>query len=197
MYKRSILILLSLIVVAGLTTSCILDPKEQKKDDDDKPKVDFKDLTEMDDVLFNLELAYNESRMDEYDKLLDENFTFILSEADYNSGEVDVPQWDRDREVHVNTDILNPNLAGDLRVISIDLSLDYPADNWTEQPEHPDHPGESWYFKVVDYDLVVKTADDWEHRALGLQAQFTIRWAQTEQGEHWRIILWRDDVGSQ
>ena len=195
MYKRSILILLSLIVVAGMTTSCILDPKEQKKDDDDKPKVDFKDLTEMDHVLFNLELAYNESRMDEYDKLLDENFTFILSEADYNSGEVDVQQWDRDREVSVNTQILNPNLPGDLRVISIDLSLDYPAGNWTELPESQEHPGESWYSKVVDYDLIVITADEWEHRALGLQAQFTIRWAQYPEGEHWRIILWRDDVG--
>jgi len=35
-----------------------------------------------------------------------------------------------------------------------------------------------------------------EYRALGLLAKFTIRWAQTSEGEHWRIVLWQDDVGS-
>jgi hypothetical protein len=158
------------------------------------PTIDFKDLKDKDDVLYNLELAYNERHMGQYDKLLDENFTFILSEVDYNSGVVDVPQWDRSREVSVNSKMLDPNLPADLRVISIDLDLDYQADNWTEEPENENHPGESWYFKTVDYDLVVKTADDWEHRALDLKAQFTIRWAETTEGEHWRIILWRDDV---
>ena len=196
MYKRSFLILLSLIVFAGLTTSCILDPKEQKNDDVNKPKVEYKDLSEKDHVLFNLELAYNERNFSEYDKLLDDSFVFILSEADYNSGEVDVQQWERDREISVNAQIFDPNLNDpDLRVISIDLSLDYAADNWTEQPENEDHPGESWYFKTVDYNLVVKTADDWEHRAIGLQAEFTVRW-DDERG-WWRVVLWRDDVGNQ
>jgi hypothetical protein len=63
------------------------------------------------------------------------------------------------------------------------------------QPANEDHPDESWYYQTVDYNLTFKTADDWEHRANGLQAQFTIRWAETDDGDHWRIILWRDDVG--
>jgi len=195
MTKRIILILLSLIVIAGLTTSCILDPKEQKEGDDTKPPVVFKDLQERDDVLFNLELAYNERRYDEYDKLLDDNFTFIFSEWDYDNEEVEFEQWDRVSEVRANLKILDQGLGGGKRVISIDLSVDYAEDNWTELPENEDHPGESWYTQIVDYNLTIKTADDWEHRANGLQAKFTIRWAATGDGEHWRVILWQDDVG--
>ncbi len=157
-------------------------------------KIEFKNLQNKDDVLYNLELAYMERRYDQYDKLLDDNFTFIFSETDYNEGHVDYPQWDRDGEVTSNTKILDPNLNDDKRVISINLKLDYQKDHWTEQPANDDHPGESWYVQTVMYSLTIKTADDWEFRAIDLQAQFTIRWAQTEAGEHWRIVLWRDDV---
>ena len=107
---------------------------------------------------------------------------------------VDVPQWDRDVEIGKTAQIFNPNLPGDLRVIGIDLNLTYSTGNWSEEPENEAHPDEKWYVKTVDYDLVVKTADDWEHRALDLKTQFTIRWAQTSEGGHWRIVLWRDDV---
>jgi hypothetical protein len=195
MHKRSILIFLSLVFVAGLTTSCILDPKETKTPTGGDNKVVYKDLKEKDDVLYNLELAYNERNMTQYDKLLDDAFIFIFSPEDFSSGQTPA-QWDRNAEVVSNTKILDPNLAGDKRVIQIDLSLDYPADNWAEQPENEDHPGESWYTNTVDYDLIVKTADDWEHRALDLKAEFTIRWAGTPEDGHWRIILWRDDVGN-
>lgn len=195
MYKRSILILLSLILFAGLTTSCILDPKEEKTGDDPPAPVVFKDLKAKDDILHNLELAYNERAFEEYDKLLDDAFVFIFSPEDFSSGATP-QQWDRNAEVGANSRLLDPQLDDDQRVISIDLSLDYPKDNWTEEPENTNHPGESWYRKTVDYDLIVKTLDSWEHRALRLQAEFTIRWAGTQEDGHWRIVLWRDDVGN-
>lgn len=197
MYKRRIWILLSLILVVGLTASCILDPKEDKPKDAVEPP-DFKDLSEKDHVLHNLALAYNEGRYEEYDKLLDEDFTFIVSEADFNDGVIEVRQWGRDREVRANTLILNPqhpDIPEGKEVISMDLRLDYPEENWTEEPENETHPGESWYKKIVLYNLVVKTQDGWEYRAIGLQAEFTIRWAEYDRGEHWRLVLWRDDVG--
>ena len=194
MYKRSILILLSIIVIAGLTTSCIFDPKEQKEPGDPPDPVVYKDLTEKDDVLYNLQLAYNERDFVEYQKLLDDNFIFIFSDTDFSSGKTP-EQWNRADEVRVNKKIFDPALPGDNLVISLELSLDYAKENWTELPEKPDHPDESWYTKTVVYYLVVKTADKWEHRATGLKAKFTIRWAQTEEGEHWRTVLWRDDVG--
>ena len=153
-----------------------------------------KGLCNQDDILFNLELAYNERNFVEFEKLLDDNFTFILSEADYNSGIVDVPQWDRVREVSVNSQIFDPSLPGDLRVLSIEVDLLYAADDWEPEPPDTNHPTETWYTQTVRYDLVVKTADDWEHRALGLNAELKIR--QDEPTGQWQIVVWRDDVGA-
>jgi len=193
MFKRSILILLSVVLFAGLMTSCILDPKEEKNVDPPEPVV-FKDLLERDDILFNLGLAYNERNMTEYSRLLDDSFVFIFSEADFNSGNVTVEQWERAAEVESNTKILHQSNPDPNRVISIDLDLDYVEDNWTEEASPPGFDGETWFGKTVSYRLVIKTADKWEYRALDLKARFTIRWAETDNGDYWRIVRWRDDV---
>jgi hypothetical protein len=192
MFKRSILILLSVVLVAGLTTSCILDPKEEKNVDPPEPVV-FKDLLERDDVLFNLGLAYNERAMVEYNRLLDDNFVFIFSEADFNSGTT-AEQWERAAEVESNTKILSQSNPDPNRVISIDLVLDYVEGLWTEEASPPEFGDESWFGKTVTYRLVVKTADSWEYRAIDLKARYTIRWAETDNGDYWRIVRWRDGV---
>jgi hypothetical protein len=152
----------------------------------------YEDLSSKDDVLFNLELAYNDRSYDEFAILLDDDFVFTFSEADFYSGQVDYPYWDRASELASNQKILDPALPGGHRVISIDLDLYFPTFYWVEQPPNPDHPGESWYSKTIDYNLVVKTADDWEYRAIDLKAQFTIRW--DESAGQWRAVSWRDDV---
>jgi hypothetical protein len=152
----------------------------------------YKSLQNKDDVLFNLELAYNKRNFEQFAQLLDDEFVFVLSETDYNSGEVDVPQWDRVRELKANQQIFDPNLSGGRRVIGIELSLDYTDDQWTPEPPDTNHPTETWYKQTVAYDLVTKTADDWEHRALDLQAEFKIR--KDDATGHWQIVLWRDDV---
>jgi hypothetical protein len=84
MYKRTILWLIVLVAAAGLTTSCLLDPEKTKEEPEDKTPVVFKDLTEKDDVLHNLELSYNERRFDKYEELLDADFIFYFAEVDYN-----------------------------------------------------------------------------------------------------------------
>jgi len=125
MKARIALIAAGCLVLAGpLLFGCGGDSAYKPPPLDDPPP----GLQHKDDILFNLELAYNERNFMQYDKLLDENFTFILSEAQYNAGEVDVPQWDRDVEVSKTTQIFSPNLPGDKRVISLDLNLDYPAE---------------------------------------------------------------------
>jgi hypothetical protein len=118
----------------------------------------------------------------------------MFSEADYSSGETP-QQWGRNSEINATQKILDPYLPGGRRVISIALQLDYPPDSWIELPENPDHPGESWYTKTVSYDLVARTVDQWEYRAIDLVAQFTIRW--DDSAGRWQIVLWRDDVGNQ
>jgi hypothetical protein len=160
------------------------------------PRIEFKNLRNQDDILFNLELAYNERNPLQYIKLLDDDFIFVFSVADFNSGKVKFEQWDRDAEVTCARLILDPNLAADNRIVTIDLKLDYTKGDWEEEPANENHPGESWYTKTAQYDLTMKTADQWEYNARGLQAEFTIRWGETEDGEHWRIVVWRDDVGS-
>ena len=152
----------------------------------------YKNLQNKDDILFNLERAYNKRNFEQFEKLLDSSFVFVLSKKDYNSGEVDVPQWGRIRELSVTQQIFDPSLDSDLRVISIDLELDYSAGNWSPQPPDTVHPAETWYTKKVDYDLVTNTADNWEHRALDLQAKFTIR--QDDATGRWQIVVWADDV---
>jgi hypothetical protein len=185
MKTHLILILCAAVLAAAL--SC-------RDDDTVTPRP--KNVQDEDLVLINLELAYNERNFEEFEKLLDEDFVFVFSDVDFNEGKVDFQQWDRDSELASNQKILDPNLPADNRVVSIDLKLDYPPGNWTELPPDENHPTESWYTKTVNYNLVIKTADQWEHRATGEQAQFTIRWGETEGGEHWQIVLWRDDVGS-
>lgn len=153
----------------------------------------FEDLTCMEDVLRNLELTYDQRNYAEYEELIDENFVFIFSDEDFSAGQT--PRlWDRSGELDANQNLLDPNPRGPYRAVYINLRLDYPPASWTEQPPNRDHPGESWYTKTVDYDLIVRTADSWEFRAFSLSAQFTIRY--DEPPGRWRIVLWRDDVGS-
>jgi hypothetical protein len=88
MYKRTILWLIVLVAAAGLTTSCLLDPEKTKEEPEDKTPVVFKDLTEKDDVLHNLELSYNERRFDKYEELLDADFITTTRTELPNSGDV-------------------------------------------------------------------------------------------------------------
>jgi hypothetical protein len=157
------------------------------------PRVEFKNLKNKDDVLHNLELAYNQCHMSEYDKLLDDSFVFIFSRADFLSGETP-QQWDRVTEISSATLMLDPPLNDTHRIIKLSLKLDYDADGWVQDPPSPDHPDESWYKKTAGYDLFIETADGWEDRAHNLEAEFTIRWAGTPEDGHWRIVLWRDAV---
>lgn len=187
--KTKILILLCIITVL-VVWSCgddkVTPPTEA-------PVVEFKNLKTKDDILHNLVLAYNERHYEEYDKLLDDNFVFNFSRADFLSG--DTPHhWDRTAEVRSYSLMINVNPTGATRVVSIYLKLDYDADGWIEDPPNPDHPDETWYKKTAGYDLTIKTADNWQARTHGLQAEFTIRWAGTQEDGHWRIVLWRDAV---
>jgi len=184
------LVLLSLIVLIALP-SCDSDKVTPPQETQSSL---YKNLRSKDDVLENLDLAYNKRDFEQFKPLLDENFTFVFSERDYNAGEVDFPHWDRVSELDANEKILDPNLDGGKRVLSIELSLDDGGADWVPDPPNQDHPDETWYIKTVDYNLVTKTADDWEHRARGLKAQFAIR--KDESTGQWQIILWRDDVGS-
>jgi hypothetical protein len=152
----------------------------------------YEDLNSKDDVLYNLEFAYNQRDFPQFANLLDAGFVFVFSDEDFMTGEVPFQQWDREHETDATQRLFDPGLPGDTRVLSINLRLDFPVGYWTEIPAHPVYPHESWYTKSVDYDLVTKTADGWEYRALNMRADFSVRW--DEASGRWQIVLWRDDV---
>jgi hypothetical protein len=190
MARRSLIPILC-VIAATLTWSCEADRVTPPPPADTSVK--YKNLQQKDNVLYNLELAYNERNTAEFEKLLDGDFVFVFSQADYSGGEVGHRLWGEASEVDANRKLLDPNLEGDKRVLSIDLSLDYAEDAWVAEAPNEDHPGQTWYTKAVEYNLVTKTADDWEHRALGQTARIAIR--QDDSTGQWRIVEWRDGAG--
>lgn len=183
---------LTCLVTLLATTSCDSDrvtPAELQKDGGVST---YRDLEGKDDVPYNLELAYNERNLDQFAKLLADDFVFVFSKADYNNGVVEFPEWSRVAEVDATGRMFDRNLDAPKRVLSIYLKINDNGGEWTPDPPGEAHPDETWYIKVIDYDLVIKTADHWEHRALDLKARFTIR--QDPDSARWQVVLWRDDV---
>jgi hypothetical protein len=189
MLKRPILLFIVVAVAAGLMTSCILDPQKKKDEEPPVPK-EFKSLKEKDDVLWNLELAYNLPDIEEFRKLLDDEFIFFFSEADYGTGDIPI-SWERPDEILTTTNLFNKNLPGPLRATNIDLRLTYTKGEWTEIPQGDE---DSWYSMEVVYNITVQTVSGVDYKGNNLKAQFIIREAipENETEKIWRIIRWRD-----
>jgi hypothetical protein len=151
-------------------------------------------LQQKDGTLFNLELLYNNFNAAENDRLLDENFVFYFSDADFSSGKTP-RQWDRETETRSYRNFYDDTRTEN-RVTGRSLNLTYADDNWTEiDPDDPgSYPGEKWHYTVVTYDMAVVLDTEPELTLLsnGMKAEITIRW-DTDR-KHWRIVRWRDDV---
>ena len=170
-----------------------------------KPRATYKDLSAdgpRDNVLYNLQLAYNDRNINRYDELLDDDFVFYFSEYDFQNGVVTVEYWRRAAEINANKNLFDPNYTNPLQdpVQDMDLSLAYPAgdDQWTPVPA-PDQvrfPGETWYRKTVTYSLTVKMPGDFQYICDDKQADFVVRVATEDSEEYWQIVLWSDDVGA-
>jgi len=175
----------AILITAVLTLSCEADRAAPYT------PVDKGWPTVKDDVLHSLELSYNERNLQEYDKLLDDNFVMIFSATDVSEG-VTPDQWGREKEVDVTRQMFDPNHPNpNLRITSIDCSLDYEPGDWEEETANPDHPDESWWRKTVTYYLIMKWDEvGWERRGIGLKAEIVIRWDPDRKD--WRIVLFRD-----
>jgi hypothetical protein len=194
--KRFIAPLLVVVTVSFLAGSCILDPKKVPPDKKTTGGT-YKSLKSKDDVLLNLELSYNERNLTQYDKLLDDNFTFFFSDADFSSGKVNYQQWDRALEIQSTRHLFDRNYSGSQDPIrSISLKLLYsPGDiGWEETTPDSSYQGEKWYQKTVNYDLTVQTTANHQFLAQDLQALFVIRYAfvPSLNDTIWRIVQWYD-----
>jgi hypothetical protein len=192
MWKRSSL-LCALLVFAAVTSSCIFDANEG--DGDDIVDSDYQPLTTKVAVLNNLEVAYNQRKILEYEKILDLGFTFFLSEGDVNGG---LPvQWDRGEEISANTNLFSRDEDPQGRwplctSIQMNVIFDPASIQWVEVI--PDAaPDETWYTTTLFYEFQIDVKPDTQFIPIpGAKAQFTVRNAGTESNPKWQLIEWRD-----
>ena len=196
--KRTVVLALAGTVLLGLN-SCILDPKEDKPKDPPASQYKCLEVTcPRDNVLNNLQSAYNDRNISRYDELLDADFIFYFSERD-----VDSPgSWSRAAEINANKNMFDPNYSSPTQepVQDIDLSLVYPLgdDQWTQvtPDDQIKYPGEMWYRKIVTYNLTVQLPGNFQYVGRNKQAQFTVRAATADSKQIWQIVVWQDDTGT-
>ncbi len=170
----------------------------------------FKNLKQKDHVLFNLQKAYSERNLQQYERLLDLNFfTFFFSPEDVQAGIVQFPNWGRASELLATAHMFDPTfdpaptthpntgwVTDPGPVTRIKLTMEFPAgdDAWNPQIDDDVHPGEIWYEKTVEYELDVTAGDFTFRNAASLQASFVIRLAELEGDNIYRLVSWQDDV---
>ncbi|MEJ2720198.1 MAG: hypothetical protein P8181_03530 [bacterium] len=153
----------------------------------------FADLSDKDDVLHNLEWSYNLRNLLQFNKLIDDDFVFFFSLADFSQG-LTPEMWDRSAELAATSHLFDPSFPPD-PVISIDLTLTYPPDDWTAVIP-PGHPGETWYQKPVMYNFVVQTAS-MTYMAVNTEMTVTIRFTDAVADSTWRMVTWFDETDLQ
>ena len=198
--KRTIHGIATLAICLLVFNSCIFDPQTKPPGLEPPTSKPYKSLKQRDHVFFNLEKAYNEMQKDQYNRILDENFTFFFSQNDIDDPDTNVPiEWGRGREVTSATNMFSGfDPPGDEEPITdIDLDLTYTPgeDTWTRQPGSPgNHPGEDWFSKTVTYNMTIQLAGDDTFLSQNFQANFLVRFAEVNGDSIWRIIVWRDDI---
>ena len=187
-------LLLAIIVVVGLVIAC---DETEECHECGCPGVicdDFrliKDLTRREDVLWNIENAYNKRRIDWYNGVLDQNFTFFLSTGDVNGG---LPaSWSRAVEVDINTSLFDKN---NTTLPCQSIFMDIRAEDgvsWIEFiPESA--PTETWYQTTLYYDFKFEISPNTYIPLTGVQAVFTVRDAGKfgNYDHHWQLVEMRD-----
>lgn len=150
----------------------------------------LKNLAQKEDVLSNIELAYNQRQIQWYDGVLDQNFTFFLSPRDVGGGLPD--QWDRATEISLHMRFFDKNYTAlPCQSIKMDLKLD--AVQWTEiTPQSA--PTETWYSTTIYYNFKFEIAPNTFINDTGTKATFTVRDAgpSGNYAHHWQLVEMRD-----
>ena len=149
----------------------------------------YKDLTTKENVLSNIETAYNRRSIARYDELLDDNFTFYLYPGDVG-GEIPA-SWDRATEVLYNMRLFDKSYpTNTCKSISMDLQFDPNNISWVDLvPDQSKYPGETWKTAVIYYAFRFDVLPDTQYEsAAGARAQFTVRNVGTDQAPQWRLV---------
>jgi hypothetical protein len=168
--------------------------------DDDPVRLDppdqsvWPDLVEKDDVFEYLDLVYENMDVDHFPRLLDEDFIFWFSQADYNDG-ITPEQWRKTEELGSARNMFNnfshPKYGS---ITGIDLEIT-PEGLWVEVPKtEPPYAGETWYQKTAEYRIIVSTTSEFTLQSRERKALFTVRQSELEGKNIYRIVIWNDDV---
>ena len=189
MLKRFV-ILCVLATLVATAPACIFDPKGGDGGGGGDPPITFLPLTSRENVILNVEKAYNARRIDKYDQALDENFTFFLSTGDIRHGLPD--QWDRATEILYNTRLFDKNYAIlPCQSIFMDIKIE-DGIQWTEVvPESA--PDEKWYStQGIYYNFKFEISPNTYFPLPGSKVVFTVRNDGTETDPHWQLVELRD-----
>jgi hypothetical protein len=174
--------------------SCIFDAKEAGPDDK-TPPVQYLPLDTRDNLLYNLELAYNQRNLEEFLKLLDNGvYQFFFSATDVSQGLVDQDSWGYAAEAEATGRLFDRSPpANDPRADKIALTLLYTEGDGAWQEMVPSsYPSETWYQKTVEYRLSVRVGETDYNQNRVIVALLTVR---QKPGESiWQIVEWRDDI---
>jgi hypothetical protein len=194
--RRSIILLLGLAITATLALSCGSDDTTTIRDCFScqcNPAYCAQKLTQKERVLTNLELAYNNRRVDWYTDVLDANFTFLLSPGDVGGGLPE--QWDRATEVDIHTRLFDKNYTAlPCQSIFLDVRTEDGL-TWTEF-NPPAAPAETWSTTTLNYDFKFEIYPNTYIPLPGSKASFTIRNAGTESAPHWQLVEMHDLGGA-
>jgi hypothetical protein len=197
MLKRSS-ILVVLVALVALTSSCIFDPK-QDTGGGPPPSDPWPDLSAKEDVLYTLQRAYIERKSDRYESILDQGFNFFLTDGDVNNG---LPvQWDRGVERDATRNLFSKTqVRPDLPLVkSISMDVQYETGVvWVEVVNPPAAPDETWYTTTAFYYFEITVAQPGGAEDLtylpdpNSKAQFTVRNAGTDAKPRWQLVEFRD-----
>jgi len=195
---RRALWILGIALLIPTFGSCIFAPKKVPPKDDTGPPTAFKPLDKRDNLLFNLELAYNQRNYEEYRNLLDNSgaFVFYFGQQDIRDGIVTSTQWGVADDLAATQALFDRNPPeGDPRADDVILDLDYTEDEDDWFAVVPDtHPDETWYTKTVLYRLSVRIGLTTHSQNKDVFARFTARFTEVEGDSVWQIVTWHDDI---
>lgn len=193
MLKRMTL-LCTTAMLSSLLTSCIFDA--DKKDVPPPPGKVYEDLTERWHVLNNLELAYEDQKIQRYDAVLDDNFTFFFFSGDVG-GEIPA-QWGRAEELAANTNLfdkayVDQDPSDGVQEPCKKIKMDVQWESGLQWQKVTQGGGEEWFTTTVFYNFQFDVGEN-DHfiNNPGSKAQFTVRNAGTEQAPHWQLVEFRD-----
>ncbi len=154
------------------------------------PGPEFRDRTTPANVIYNLELAYEEMDVEEYLDCLSEDFMFFPSPADLQDPQNELPsEWYKsdERDLHENM-FTGPDAVESISLTLTDITLEYDEGS-------PDDPLDDTWVYVEDVDLRVNLCGGGSFLATApSEYWFRVDTDQSGEGDEiwWELYMWFD-----